>query len=161
MSEGTRCRIYRRLYFATPRVSNVEKLLWGGNSQEFPNCRRPGTDRWLRSKGRAALNFREPSTRFRHCCSRNRRHISVTSLPPSLPLGLAVVGGLHFRKVSYVTQGRVKGEKLSATRLEPLPLPPPPPPRLKFENRFYRGWNLPRLFFFFSKCNSRIVYVDD
>lgn len=82
MSEGTRCRIYRRLYFATPRVSNVEKLLWGGNSQEFPNCRRPGTDRWLRSKGRAALNFREPSTRFRHCCSRNRRHISVTSLLP-------------------------------------------------------------------------------
>lgn len=159
MSEGTRCRIYRRLYFATPRVSNVEKLLWGGNSQEFPNCRRPGTDRWLRSKGRAALNFREPSTRFRHCCSRNRRHISVTSL---LPPRSGCCWWLALQKSELRNTGsRERGEAVCDAAWTTSPTSSSSS-SVEIRESFLSWLEFTsRLFFFFSKCNSRIVYVDD
>lgn len=35
---------------------------------------------------------------------------AIYRLRPPLPPGLAVVGGLHFRKVSYVTGARERGE---------------------------------------------------
>lgn len=65
---------------------------------------------------------------------------AIYRLRPPLPPGLAVVGGLHFRKVSYVTGARERGEAVCDAAWTTQP----PSSRLKFENRFYRGWNLPR-----------------